>query len=94
MTRTSGAMLVRPDKDLDSVMELIESGKVSTVINWLLPLSEIAEALRHYGEGHSRGEVIITVEDDGNQEATPQKRRFLSVSAWARRMCAPSGGSE
>jgi hypothetical protein len=28
------------------------------------PLSEVAEALRYFGEGHTRGKVVTTVEHD------------------------------
>ena len=44
--------------------ELIEAGKVTPVIDRCYPLSEIAEALRYYGEGHARGKVVITVEQN------------------------------
>jgi NADPH:quinone reductase-like Zn-dependent oxidoreductase len=40
--------------------ELIEAGKVKPVIDRCYPLSETAEALRYYGEGHARGKVVIT----------------------------------
>jgi len=42
--------------------ELIEAGKVKPVIDKRYQLSEVAEALRYYAEGHSRGKVAITVE--------------------------------
>jgi NADPH:quinone reductase-like Zn-dependent oxidoreductase len=57
-----GAMLVKPNKGLDFLTELIEAGKVKPVIDRRYPLSEVPEALRYYGEGHSQGKVIITVE--------------------------------
>ena len=57
-----GAMLVKPNKDLAFMKELIEAGKVKPVIDRRYKLSETAEALRYYGEGHARGKVVITVE--------------------------------
>ena len=48
-------------EDLDFVMELIEAGKVVPVIDRCYPLSEVAEALRYFEEGHPRGKVVITV---------------------------------
>jgi len=52
--------------DLIFVKELIEAGKVKSVIDRSFPLSETAEALRYYGEGRSRGKVVITVEQIGD----------------------------
>jgi NADPH:quinone reductase-like Zn-dependent oxidoreductase len=42
--------------------ELLETGKVVPVIDRRYPLSEVPEAVRYYGEGHSQGKVVITVE--------------------------------
>ena len=47
--------------DLNSLRELLESGKVSPVIDRTYPLSEAPEALTYLGEGHARGKVVITV---------------------------------
>ena len=55
-------------KDLVFVKELLEAGKVVPVIDRCYPLSEAAEALRHYGEGHSQGKVVITVEHKNKKE--------------------------
>jgi NADPH:quinone reductase-like Zn-dependent oxidoreductase len=49
-------------KDLVYMKELIEAGKVVPVIDRRYPLSEVAEAVRYYGERHSQGKIIITVE--------------------------------
>jgi NADPH:quinone reductase-like Zn-dependent oxidoreductase len=48
-------------KDLIFMKEFIEAGKVKPVIDKCYPLSEVAEALRYYGEGHSQGIVVISV---------------------------------
>jgi NADPH:quinone reductase-like Zn-dependent oxidoreductase len=48
-------------EDLVFMKELLEAGKVQPVIDKCYPLSEVAEALRYYGEGHSQGVVVITV---------------------------------
>jgi NADPH:quinone reductase-like Zn-dependent oxidoreductase len=51
-----------PDvKDLVFMKELLEAGKVVPVIDRRYPLSEVAEAVRHYEQGHPQGKVVITV---------------------------------
>ena len=49
-------------EDLVFMKELIEAGKVKPVIDRSYPLSEVAEAIRYYGEGHAKGRIVITVE--------------------------------
>ncbi|MCW4040369.1 MAG: NAD(P)-dependent alcohol dehydrogenase [Candidatus Bathyarchaeota archaeon] len=51
-------------KDLVYMKELIEAGKVVPVIDIRFPLSEVADAMRYYEEGHPQGKVVITVEHD------------------------------
>ena len=51
-------------KDLLTLKELLEAGKVVPVIDRRYLLSEAAEALRYLGAGHARGKVVITVEHD------------------------------
>ena len=53
-------------EDLVFMKELIEAGKVTPVIDRRYRLSEIADALRYYGQGHARGKVVIAV-DNGNE---------------------------
>ena len=51
----------KPNKDLNILNELFESGKVKPVVDRCFPLSETAEAFRYYREGHFKGKVVITV---------------------------------
>ena len=46
---------------LISLTELIESGKVTPVIDRTYPLAKAAEAVRFLESGHARGKVVITV---------------------------------
>jgi NADPH:quinone reductase-like Zn-dependent oxidoreductase len=46
---------------LDLLVELIEAGKVTPVIDRTYSLSEVAEAIRYLETKHARGKVIITV---------------------------------
>ncbi len=58
-----GNLAMKPDQqDLIFVQDLLRAGKVVPVIDRCFPLSEVPQALRYYGEGHSRGKVVITVE--------------------------------
>ncbi len=50
--------------DLALLKELLEAGKVVPVIDRCYPLSAAAEAIRYLEEGHARGKVIITVEQN------------------------------
>lgn len=64
--RKMGDVTGRMDqKDLGTIGQLIEAGKVRPVIERCYPLSEAAEALRYLGAGHARGKVVITVEHNG-----------------------------
>jgi len=57
-----GILMHKPNnKDLDSLIELFEAGKVVPIIDRTFPLSELAEAFRYYGEGLSLGKVVITI---------------------------------
>ena len=48
-------------EDMIVLKELIESGKVTPVIDRTYPLGEVPEAIRYLEEGHGRGKVVITV---------------------------------
>lgn len=48
-------------KDLLFIRELMNAGKVRSIIDKRYPLSETAEALRYLEEGHARGKVVIVV---------------------------------
>ena len=55
-------------KNLVVLKELIEAGKVTPVIDRTYPLSEVPEAIRYLEEGHVRGKVVITVEDNNKDQ--------------------------
>ena len=52
-------------EDLIFLKELIESGKVTPVIDRTYPLAEVPEAIRYLEEGHARGKVVIPVPGEG-----------------------------
>jgi len=63
-SKKMGLMTWKPNKkeDLVFIKELLEAGKVVPVIDRCYPLSEVAEALRYFEEGHPPGKIVITVE--------------------------------
>ena len=48
-------------EDMLVLKELIESGKLTPVIDRTYPLSEVPEAIRYLEEGRTKGKVVITV---------------------------------
>lgn len=55
--------LARPRvEDLTIIRELMESGRVTPVIDKRYRLSEVCEAIRYLETGHARGKVVITME--------------------------------
>ena len=48
-------------EDMIVLKELIESGKVTPIIDRTYPLSEVPEAIRYLEEGYARGKVVISV---------------------------------
>lgn len=56
------SFIVKPNQaDLLFVKELVEAGKARPVIERRYPLREAAEALRHVGEGHTRGQTVLQI---------------------------------
>jgi NADPH:quinone reductase-like Zn-dependent oxidoreductase len=49
-------------EDLKLLSDLMQTGKVTPVIDRTYKLSETAEAMRYFEEGHARGKVVIAVE--------------------------------
>ena len=47
--------------DMETLRDLMESGKLTSVIDSTYPLDEIAGALQHMGDGHPRGKIVVTV---------------------------------
>jgi NADPH:quinone reductase-like Zn-dependent oxidoreductase len=62
-SKKMGILIHRPNtKDLGTLIKLIETGKVKPIIDRIYPLSNAAEALRYFEEGHAKGKVVITLE--------------------------------
>lgn len=55
-------MISQPNQeDLVFLKDLLEIGKMTSVIDRRYALNEVPEAIRYIGEGHARGKVVITV---------------------------------
>jgi NADPH:quinone reductase-like Zn-dependent oxidoreductase len=62
VSQTLRTFIIAPTQEnLVVLRELIESGKVTPVIDRTYPLSETAQAIDHVGGGHARGKVVINV---------------------------------
>ncbi|KOX18794.1 NADPH:quinone reductase [Saccharothrix sp. NRRL B-16348] len=48
--------------DLEVLAGLAESGQLRTVVGRTWPLNDAARAVRHVGDGHARGKVVVTVQ--------------------------------
>ncbi|HQV29762.1 MAG TPA: NAD(P)-dependent alcohol dehydrogenase [Thermoflexales bacterium] len=48
-------------KDLPLIKELLEAGKIASVIDRRYSLAEAPDAFRYFGEGHAKGKVVINV---------------------------------
>jgi NADPH:quinone reductase-like Zn-dependent oxidoreductase len=57
-------VLLKPNKDLAYMNELFEAGKVKPVIDGPFKLSQLPEAMRHFGAGRHKGKVVIVVQPD------------------------------
>ena len=53
-------------KDMITLGELLEVGKITPVIDRCYPLSEVPEAIRYVEEKHAQGKVVITLESKDN----------------------------
>ena len=64
-SKKMGLLMHKPNKqDLSILTELFKSGKVKPVIDKCYPLSDTAEAFRHFETGQVQGKVVITVEQN------------------------------
>ncbi len=62
VSQSLSTVLARLNKaDLLVLLELMQAGKVTPVIDRRYRLSEVPEAIRYLEEGHARGKVVITI---------------------------------
>lgn len=65
-TKKLTLIMHKPNKDLNILNELFESGKIKPVIDRSFPLRKTAEAFKYFGEGHFKEKVVIIVELNNN----------------------------
>jgi NADPH:quinone reductase-like Zn-dependent oxidoreductase len=56
----------RNQHDLLAITELCAAGTIVPIIDRRYPLREVPEALRYLGEGHVKGKVVITVDENNH----------------------------
>jgi NADPH:quinone reductase-like Zn-dependent oxidoreductase len=58
------ACSVKPKReDLQALAELVEAGSVTPVIERTYPLGDVPEGLMHLEEGHTRGKLAVSVQE-------------------------------
>jgi NADPH:quinone reductase-like Zn-dependent oxidoreductase len=62
--KNMGLVLHKPNKDLDHMVQLVEAGTVVPIIDRRYPLSDVADALRYFGEGQTKGKLVITLQGE------------------------------
>ena len=63
VSQEMGMMMTNPTQnDMTMLADLMQSGKVTPVIDRRYKLSEVPEAMRYLEAGHARGKVVITLE--------------------------------
>ncbi len=62
VSQALATFIVSPNQEnLVVLTELIETGKVTPIIDRTYPLGEARRAIDHVGEGHARGKVVVAV---------------------------------
>lgn len=56
-----GLVAYKPNKDLNYLTALFESGKLKMAIDKCFPLAETADAFRHFGQGRFKGKAVVKI---------------------------------
>ena len=70
--------------DLKFLSDLIAQGKVTPFVEKTYRLSETADALRYFNEGHARGKLVINIDADGSSGGELRANEYpLVTELWA-----------
>src|ERR1700761_4171223 len=56
-------------QDLNTLRELIQAGKIASVIDRRYALGDVPEAIRYLEQGHARGKVVIAIDAEAARHA-------------------------
>jgi len=69
--------------DLKFLSNLMAQGKVTPFVEKTYRLSETADALRYFSEGHARGKLVIKIDTDGSSADKPTvDKNVLATDLW------------
>src|SRR5215831_2698073 len=69
--------------DLKFLSHLMAQGKVTPFVEKTYRLSETADALRYFSEGHARGKLVIKIDTDGSSADEPTAdKNVLATDLW------------
>ena len=60
--RMGNLMAIARKNDLIVLKELLETGKIRPVIDRMVALSDVPDAIRYLEEEHARGKVVVNVQ--------------------------------
>lgn len=77
--KLGGVSAHQNQKDLETLAEMLEAGKIVPVIDRVYPFKEAPEALGYLGAGHARGKVVVNTTPASH---TPPASRGSSPAAY------------
>jgi NADPH:quinone reductase-like Zn-dependent oxidoreductase len=60
-------------RDLEVLRDMIQAGKITSVIDRRYPLDEVPEAIRYLEQGHARGKVVVAVDSESARDVAAKE---------------------